>query len=145
MARPLAPVCESVKTQHRGKQHANQWQPSKQEAVHSPWNGHARTKQLFVSQGRAVHRALPKYPVAIGSSSSADGSRVSPGEKRLPTHEYLLALPVAHSCIDHFHLTMEHSWALLSLLEHFSNIIQGIVGISGLKIILCPSVLGNFN
>lgn len=47
----------------------------------------------------------------------------------------------ACSCMNHFCFTLKLFWALPSLLEGFSDITQGIVGISGFMIILCPSVI----
>ena len=37
---------------------------------------------------------------------------------------------------------MELFWALPSLIECFSDVIQDVIGISGLKIIFYPSVTG---
>lgn len=44
------------------------------------------------------------------------------------------------SCTNHFHFSMELFRALPALLEHFSDITQDIVDMSGFRIILCPSV-----
>lgn len=66
-------------------------------------------------------------------------------EKNWPTHEYSWVPPrilsVAYSYINHLYFIMQLFLALPSLLEHFLDITQDIMGILDFKIILWPSVI----
>lgn len=81
--------------------------------------------------------------MAKESSNSFCSSKVSSKEKEAPYS--LISLPftpqAAWSYISYVYFIMEHFWALPFLADHFSNITQDIMSISGFKIILCISVI----
>lgn len=86
--------------------------------------------------------------VSIESSSLSGCSKVSPRWKEAICSWIqwvsILSPLVTCSCASDFHVIMELVWALPSPLEHFFDITQDIMVISGFKIIFCLSVMGQF-
>lgn len=110
---------------------------------------------LFIHLGTASHKeALCQsvqsyYRYCLSNKSIqkflSHSSRVHPGEKKLPAHEYLSCiLLTARLCINDFHIIMELFWVLPSPLECFSNIILDMA-ISDFKIAFVFSHWGSFH
>ena len=155
MARPLATAHESVKTQTLGLltlfgfYHC--WEDSLP-FIPLSWilqsHGHPIgccpvTLELSVNHWLLLHsNSQGSVHVAVSSSSSSGGSKVSP-RGRVSLIVSPLCLPqTAWSCINHLHTITELFWALPAPFGHFSSITLDTVGISDVKIIFCPSVIG---
>lgn len=80
--------------------------------------------------------------MAAGSSSSSGGSKVNPRERVSLIVSPLCIPQTAWSCINYLHTITELFWALPAPFGHFSSITLDTVGISDVKIIFYPSLIG---
>lgn len=144
------------KSKHKGKQHAVQLPEPICFTIFSQSGGLPHRMLCVPDETATISQAAICWAVescsqgtvqvTIDSCSSSHGSRVIPGEKSLPAQEYAPCPPLlVCACTKHFCFVIELFWALPSSLEHFSDITQDILGISGFKITLCSSFRGLFN